>query len=59
VCTHPDERRPEVRQWATVLSSCVDLTAGDYAVTNGTPCDNEYQFLPWNVLDGPGSRFPS
>ncbi|WP_350349021.1 C45 family peptidase [Agromyces sp. G08B096] len=56
VCTHPDERRPAVRQWSTLLSSCVDLTTGDYFVTNGTPCDHPYEILPWNVFDGPGSR---
>ena len=57
VCTHPDERRPAVRQWSTLLSSCVDLTTGDYFVTNGTPCDHPYEILPWNAFDGPGSRF--
>lgn len=56
VCTHPDDRRPLVRQWATLLSSCVDLTTGDYFVTNGKPCTNEYEHLPWNAFDGPGSR---
>ncbi|GAA1759438.1 C45 family autoproteolytic acyltransferase/hydolase [Agromyces humatus] len=57
VCTHPDERRPAVRQWSTLLSSCVDLTTGDYFVTNGTPCDHPYEILPWNAFDGPGSRY--
>ncbi|MCD1570505.1 C45 family autoproteolytic acyltransferase/hydolase [Agromyces mediolanus] len=56
VCTHPDERRPAVRQWSTLLSSCVDLTTGDYFVTAGTPCDHPYEKLPWNAFDGPGSR---
>jgi len=22
-------------------------------VTPGTPCDHEYQYLPWNLYDGP------
>jgi isopenicillin-N N-acyltransferase-like protein len=57
VCTHPDERRPAVRQWSTLLSSCVARTTGDYFVTNGTPCDHPYEILPWNAFDGPGSRF--
>lgn len=57
LCTHPDERRPLVRQWATLLSSCVDLSSGDYFVTNGTPCDHDYERLPWNIFDGPGSRY--
>ncbi|MEV5776667.1 C45 family peptidase [Streptomyces antimycoticus] len=53
LCTHPDTRQPEVKWWATLLSSCVDLTTGDYHVTPGTPCDHEYQHLPWNLYDGP------
>ncbi|MGW2329812.1 C45 family autoproteolytic acyltransferase/hydrolase [Streptomyces sp. NPDC001700] len=53
LCTHPDPRQPEVKQWTTLLSSCVDLTTGDYYVTPGTPCDREYQHLPWNLYDGP------
>ncbi|MFD9909909.1 C45 family autoproteolytic acyltransferase/hydolase [Streptomyces sp. NPDC059063] len=53
LCTHPDPRRPEIRRWATLVSSCVDLTTGDYRVTAGTPCDHDYQHLPWNLYDGP------
>ncbi|MEU0372904.1 C45 family autoproteolytic acyltransferase/hydrolase, partial [Streptomyces sp. NPDC006283] len=55
LCTHTDPRRQPVRQWKTLVSSCVDLTAGDYRVTAGTPCDREYQHLPWNLYDGPHS----
>ncbi|GHG88658.1 C45 family autoproteolytic acyltransferase/hydolase [Streptomyces lanatus] len=53
LCTHADPRKPEVRHWTTLVSSCVDLTAGDYHVTPGTPCDHEYQHLPFNLYDGP------
>ncbi|MGW6058210.1 C45 family autoproteolytic acyltransferase/hydolase [Streptomyces sp. NPDC055189] len=53
LCTHPDPRRPEVKHWATLVSSCVDLTSGDYHVTAGTPCDRDYQHMPWNLYDGP------
>ncbi|MGD6753732.1 C45 family autoproteolytic acyltransferase/hydolase [Streptomyces sp. BH105] len=53
LCTHPDARRPEVKHWMTLVSSCVDLTSGDYHVTAGTPCDRDYQHLPWNLYDGP------
>ncbi|MEU8137562.1 C45 family peptidase [Streptodolium elevatio] len=53
LCTHPDPARPEVRRWATLLSSCVDLTTGEYRVTAGSPCENEYQLAPWNLYDGP------
>lgn len=53
LCTHPDPRRPVVEHWATLVSSCVDLTTGDYHVTAGPPCDRDYQHLPWNLYDGP------
>ncbi|MEV8016848.1 C45 family peptidase [Streptomyces sp. NPDC086554] len=53
LCTHPDRRRPEVKHWTTLVSSCVDLTSGDYHVTAGTPCDRDYQHMPWNLYDGP------
>ncbi|SDP42401.1 isopenicillin-N N-acyltransferase like protein [Streptomyces sp. cf386] len=53
LCTHADPRRPAVRHWTTLVSSCVDLTTGDYHVTAGTPCDREYQHVPWNLYDGP------
>ncbi|MEU4179413.1 C45 family peptidase [Streptomyces sp. NPDC026589] len=53
LCTHPDPRRPAVEHWTTLVSSLADLTTGDYHVTAGTPCDREYQHLPWNLYDGP------
>ncbi|MDQ8705121.1 C45 family peptidase [Streptomyces sp. LHD-70] len=53
LCTHPDPRRPTVKHWMTLVSSCVDLTTGDYHATAGTPCDRDYQHLPWNLYDGP------
>ncbi|MEV0780329.1 C45 family peptidase [Streptomyces sp. NPDC050428] len=53
LCTHPDPRQPPLRHWTTLVSSCVDLTSGDYHATAGTPCDRDYQHLPWNLYDGP------
>ncbi|WP_433436929.1 C45 family autoproteolytic acyltransferase/hydolase [Nonomuraea sp. CA-141351] len=53
LCTHPDETQPAVKRWATLLSSCVDLTTGDYLIAAGTPCDHEYERVPWNLYDGP------
>lgn len=53
LCTHPDLRGPELSHWKTLISSLVDLTSGDYYATAGTPCDHEYQHLPWNLYDGP------
>ncbi|MER7351774.1 C45 family peptidase [Nonomuraea dietziae] len=52
LCTHPDEGQPAVKRWATLLSSCVDLTTGDYLIAAGTPCDHEYERVPWNLYDG-------
>ncbi|MEU6826238.1 C45 family peptidase [Streptomyces atriruber] len=53
LCTHPDPRQPAVKHWTTLVSSCADLTSGDYHVTAGTPCDRDYQHMPWNLYDGP------
>jgi isopenicillin-N N-acyltransferase-like protein len=53
LCTHPDPRQPALKHWTTLVSSLADLTTGDYHVTAGTPCDREYQHLPWNLYDGP------
>ncbi|MEV5967694.1 C45 family peptidase [Kribbella sp. NPDC051952] len=49
LCTHPDERAPEVEQWSTTLSTCVDLTTGEYYVAGGPPCENPYELMPFNL----------
>ncbi|MEV0074393.1 MULTISPECIES: C45 family peptidase [unclassified Amycolatopsis] len=54
VCEHPDPRQPEVRHSMTMMSALADLTTGEYRVTGGNPCENEYTLLPWNINDGPG-----
>lgn len=51
VCTHPDPAAHRLKQWSTLLSSCVDLTTGEYRVAPGFPCETEYQLLPWNLYD--------
>ncbi|WEG08752.1 C45 family autoproteolytic acyltransferase/hydrolase [Microbacterium horticulturae] len=53
VCTHPDPEAPALRQWSTLLSSCVDLDSGVYRIAAGFPCETEYDALPWNLYDGP------
>jgi len=58
LCTHPDLRKPLIEHWTTLVSSCVNLTTGDYHVTAGTPCDRDYQHLPWNLYDGPYGDAP-
>jgi isopenicillin-N N-acyltransferase-like protein len=54
VCCHVDERMSEVKRGKTIMSSIVDLTTGEYRVTAGNPCENDYELLPWQLYDGPG-----
>lgn len=49
LCAHPDERLPDVEQYSTTLSSCVDLTTGDYYLAPGSPCENPYELIPFNL----------
>ena len=49
LCAHPDERLPAVEQWSTTLSSCVDLTTGEYFVAPGSPCESPYELIPFNL----------
>ncbi len=47
VCTHPDPR--DGGRWETVAAVIVDLTAGDYLVSPGNPCEHGFEPLPWNL----------
>jgi isopenicillin-N N-acyltransferase-like protein len=49
LCTHPDERTPAPEQWSTTLSSCVDLTSGEYYVAPGSPCEHPYELVPFTL----------
>ncbi len=49
LCAHPDDRLPEIDQWSTTLSSCVDLTTGEYYLAPGSPCENPYELIPFNL----------
>jgi isopenicillin-N N-acyltransferase-like protein len=51
LCAHPDERLAAVEQWSTTVSSCVDLTTGEYYVAAGPPCQNKYELVPFNLYD--------
>ncbi|MEV6849652.1 C45 family peptidase [Actinoplanes sp. NPDC051411] len=55
VCVHPDDRLDPVYRGETVMHSLVDLTAGEYRVIDGKPCEGDYRLLPWSLYDGPGS----
>lgn len=49
LCAHPDARLPAVDQWSTTVSSCVDLTSGEYFVALGSPCETPYELMPFNL----------
>jgi isopenicillin-N N-acyltransferase-like protein len=49
LCAHPDDRLSEVDQWSTTVSSCVDLTTGDYFLAPGPPCENAFELMPVNI----------
>ena len=51
VCNHEDTRRPVVDRTQTIASSIVDLTAGDYYVALGLPCETQYRKVPWSIYD--------
>ena len=54
VCNHADERKDPRDRTETIVSSIVDLTSGEYYITDGLPCESPYRALPWNLYDGPG-----
>src|SRR5207248_6576598 len=49
VCNHPDARNDRLVQNQTIASSIVDLTAGEYYVAAGLPCESDYVKAPWNL----------
>jgi isopenicillin-N N-acyltransferase like protein len=49
LCAHPDPRMSPLDQWSTTVSSCVDLTTGEYYLAAGSPCENPYELVPFNV----------
>jgi isopenicillin-N N-acyltransferase-like protein len=49
LCAHPDARLAAVDQWSTTVSSCVDLTSGEYYIALGSPCENPYELVPFNL----------
>jgi isopenicillin-N N-acyltransferase-like protein len=62
VCNHADPNRHELDRTETIASSIIDLTTGEYHMTFGLPCENEYRRLPWNLYDespAPGLARPA
>jgi isopenicillin-N N-acyltransferase-like protein len=49
LCAHPDDRLADVEQYSTTLSSCVDLTTGEYYIAPGSPCESRYELIPFNL----------
>ncbi len=45
LCRHPDARRPETKQSATVTSVLMDLHEGAMWISDGPPCTSPYQAL--------------
>lgn len=58
VCNHANPRHPWWDQNETVASSIVDLTTGEYWISHGNPCSNEYELLPWNLYETDGTPPP-
>jgi isopenicillin-N N-acyltransferase-like protein len=51
LCAHPDDRLPAIEQWSTTVSSCVDLTSGEYYLAPGSPCEHPYELMPFNLYE--------
>jgi isopenicillin-N N-acyltransferase-like protein len=51
LCAHPDDRMAPIDQWSTTVSSCVDLTSGDYFLASGSPCEHPYELMPFNLYE--------
>jgi isopenicillin-N N-acyltransferase-like protein len=49
VCTHGREEIAPMLQWQTLASSIVDLTAGQWWLAAGPPCEFEHLALPWSL----------
>ncbi len=50
ICRHIDTRDPEPKHLATLSSVIMDLTAGAFYFTEGTPCRNEYHKVTSRLL---------
>lgn len=51
VCALPDTSLPETKQWQTVTASIVDLTTGEYLLSDGLPSERTLKALPWNLYE--------
>ena len=51
VCRHPDTTDAEYDQYATVTSAIMELDSLTMFVSDGPPCENEYEIYRLEVLD--------
>lgn len=58
VCNHVDPASPTLLQDKTIMSQITDLTTGEVRLTVGNPCEQSFDRLPWNALDGPSGASP-
>ena len=56
LCKHDDQRLGTGDRYHTVASSIVDLTAGEYWISAGPPCENDYRLVPWNLYPVEGAH---
>src|SRR5439155_1464308 len=56
LCKHDDQRLGTGDRYHTVASSIVDLTAGEYWISAGPPCENDYRLVPWNLYQVEGAH---
>ncbi len=50
ICRHPDRRDPDLEHAQTVASVIMNLTKKEMLITQGPPCENEYETLKFSVL---------
>lgn len=58
VCAMPDATLPATKQWQTVAATIVDLTTGEYLLSDGLPNERTFKTLPWNLYES-ADRVPA
>lgn len=51
ICTHPRPESDPLLRWQTLASSVLDLTAGEWRLALGNPCEQAHRALPWSLHD--------
>jgi isopenicillin-N N-acyltransferase-like protein len=58
LCKHPNPLSAGTDRNETITSSIVDLTAGEYRLAAGHPCESPHELLPWNVYEHERAEAP-